>query len=96
MTFTLGIILLIAGIFYLLRDTWSGYVYAMILLGNAVNLTIFSIDGVNQNAFPFTNQSVQASDPLTQALVLTAIVISFATLCFIVSVLKKTYELEHE
>jgi multicomponent Na+:H+ antiporter subunit C len=93
MTYVLGCLFLIVGIYFLLRDTWPSYVYGMVALGNGVNLIIFSIGVVKEDAYPFINKFSEFVDPLTQALVLTAIVISFATLCFVVAVIKKLNQL---
>lgn len=89
MTYLLGCFFLAAGVFFLLRDTWHGLVFGAVIIGNGVNLTIFSIGDVRQQAFPFIGNSEPFVDPINQALVLTAIVISFATLCFLAAVVKK-------
>lgn len=96
MTYFIGCLFLGVGIYFFLRNTWYGYVYGMIALGNGVNFTIFSIGEVKQDAFPFIGKFTSFVDPLTQALVLTAIVISFATLCFVAAVIKKLNQLERD
>ena len=68
----------------------------MVALGNGVNFIIFSIGDVRADAFPFIGKFSSFVDPLTQALVLTAIVISFATLCFVAAVIKKLNQLDNE
>jgi multicomponent Na+:H+ antiporter subunit C len=96
LTHLIGCLFLAAGIFFILRNTWLGYVYGMIALGNGVNFIIFAIGDVRQNSYPFIGKFTNFVDPLTQALVLTAIVISFATLCFVAAVIKKLNQLENE
>lgn len=96
MTHIIGCLFIGVGIYLFLKNTWHGYIYGMIALGNGVNLMIFSIGDVRENAFPFIGTYTNFVDPLTQALVLTAIVISFATLCFVAAVVKKLNQLEKE
>jgi multicomponent Na+:H+ antiporter subunit C len=57
------------------------------VLSQAVNLLIFTAAGLRRGAAPFVPQDatalrVDAADPLPQALILTAIVISFGVLAF--------------
>jgi multicomponent Na+:H+ antiporter subunit C len=56
------------------------------LLGNGINLLLFSSGRLTVNAPPVIDAAEStlkvAANPLPQALVLTAIVISFALLCF--------------
>jgi len=97
MTFYFGCLFLVFGIIFLLRNTLTGYVYGIISLGNAVNLIVLSTGGIKENSFPFIGINVAYfADPLTQALVLTAIVISFATLCFVVAVIRKIIQMEQD
>jgi multisubunit Na+/H+ antiporter MnhC subunit len=96
MTVLIGSLFLAFGVYFLLRNTTPGYVYGIITLGNGVNLLLFSIGGISSNSFPFIGRGESSLDPLPQALVLTAIVISFASLCFIISVVKKIAESEKQ
>lgn len=94
MTFLVGCLFIVIGFLFLLKNTWVNCVFAIITLGNGANLIIFSIGSVMPHGYPFVTEGAKFSqtsyaDPLTQALVLTAIVISFATLCFVISVVKK-------
>ncbi|WP_412470236.1 NADH-quinone oxidoreductase subunit K [Oceanospirillum sp. RT-1-3] len=93
MTFLVGCIFLIIGFLFLLKNTWVNSIFAIITLGNGANLIIFSIGKVVSHGYPFAKVGAKfessIADPLTQALILTAIVISFATLCFVISVIKK-------
>lgn len=96
MVFLFGCVFLIVGINFLLRNTKASYVYGIITLGNGVNLLLFSTADIRKNAYPFIERATGFVDPLPQALVLTAIVISFATLCFVIAVLKKMKQVEPE
>lgn len=96
MTYLVACLFIAIGILFLLRGTYPGLVYGIITLGNGANLIIFSMGDVLEGAFPFVNRFDIYSDPLIQALVLTAIVISFATLCFVVALIKKLNELGTE
>jgi multisubunit Na+/H+ antiporter MnhC subunit len=97
MTFFIGCLFFLIGLAFILRDTFAGYVYGIIALGNGVNLIIFSVSDVHFNSFPFIgHESSMQADPLPQALVLTAIVISFATLCFVIAVIKKIIQSEEQ
>lgn len=74
-------------------------VLGLLLLGNAVNLTIFIAGRLGSNQPPLiigeqTTIAVSAN-PLPQALILTAIVISFALTTFTVILLHKSYQRLH-
>ena len=71
------------GTWLLLRARTFDAILGLTLLSYAVNLFIFAMGRVRVDAVPIVEKSVVASlathaDPLPQALVLTAIVISFA------------------
>ena len=72
-----------AGIWLVLRPRTFQVLIGLTLLSYAVNLFIFSTGGVRIGAEPVlrgpAGSLVDYADPLPQALVLTAIVISFAT-----------------
>ncbi|MCK0538060.1 Na+/H+ antiporter subunit C [Alcanivorax quisquiliarum] len=82
-----------AGIWLLLRPRTFQVIMGLSLLSYAVNLFIFSMGRLNQNMAPVIVDGVllevaEYADPLPQALVLTAIVISFAmTALFLVVLL---------
>lgn len=71
------------GIWLILRPRTFQVLIGLTLLSYAVNLFIFSTGGLRIGAEPIlrdkTGDLSQYADPLPQALVLTAIVISFAT-----------------
>lgn len=71
------------GIFLLLRPRSFEVVLGLTLLSYAINLMIFAMGRVSIDRAPILREGVPATlahyaDPLPQALVLTAIVISFA------------------
>lgn len=73
-----------AGIYLLLRGRTFPVVLGLTLLGYAVNVFIFTMGRLWTNAAPILVDGVQVADPLPQALVLTAIVIGFATTGFVI------------
>lgn len=73
------------GLWLLLRGRSFAVVLGLALLGYAVNVFIFSMGRLWRNAPPILGDAAAVlADPLPQALVLTAIVIGFATTGFVV------------
>ena len=72
------------GIYLILRGRTWPVVIGLSLLGYAVNLFIFAMGRLWQDAAPILAEGARVADPLPQALVLTAIVIGFATTGFVV------------
>jgi len=73
------------GIYLLLRGRSFPVVLGLSLLGYAVNVFIFAMGRLWRNAPPvLVDGATQVADPLPQALVLTAIVIGFATTGFVI------------
>ncbi|RZA08489.1 MAG: Na+/H+ antiporter subunit C [Moraxellaceae bacterium] len=82
-----------SGIYLLLRGRTFPVVLGLSLIGYAVNVFIFSMGRLVQNAPPILVNSTRSTDPLPQALVLTAIVIGFATTAFVIQLaLRSRYE----
>ncbi|WP_048305980.1 Na+/H+ antiporter subunit C [Halomonas sp. PR-M31] len=76
-------VLAACGLFLALRGRTFPVVVGLTLLSYAVNLFLFSTGGLNTAAAPVINgHGGQYTDPLPQALVLTAIVIGFAMTAF--------------
>lgn len=78
------------GVWLLLRPRTFQVIIGLTLLSYAVNLFIFCIGGLRTGADPVLRDGAdlsQYTDPLPQALVLTAIVISFATTALFLVVL---------
>lgn len=73
-----------AAVYLLLRGRSYAVVLGLSLLGYAVNVFIFAMGRLWVNAAPILEGKAEVADPLPQALVLTAIVIGFATTGFVV------------
>jgi multisubunit Na+/H+ antiporter MnhC subunit len=84
------------GTWLLLRARTFDAVLGLTLLSYAVNLFIFAMGRVRTGAAPFIEKGVAATlatlaDPLPQALVLTAIVISFAMTAVLLGIALRTH-----
>ncbi|WP_037084598.1 Na+/H+ antiporter subunit C [Neorhizobium vignae] len=78
------------GVWLILRPRTYQVIVGLSLLSYAVNLFIFGVGGVKTNVPPILVDGVSTStlaDPVPQALVLTAIVIGFATTALFLVVL---------
>ena len=73
-----------AGVYLLLRGRTYPVVLGLTLVGYAVNVFIFLMGRLWSNAQPVLVHEGAVADPLPQALVLTAIVIGFATTGFVI------------
>jgi len=73
-----------AGIYLILRGRTWPVVLGLSLLGYAVNVFIFAMGRLWLDAAPILSAEGRVADPLPQALVLTAIVIGFATTGFVI------------
>lgn len=73
-----------AGVYLLLRGRTFPVVLGLTLIGYAVNVFIFVMGRLWSNANPLLVGEGPVADPLPQALVLTAIVIGFATTGFVI------------
>jgi multicomponent Na+:H+ antiporter subunit C len=76
-----------AGLYMMLRRSIFKLLLGLALLSHAANLLIFTAGGLNRGIPPLvetgaTELSEHAADPIPQALILTAIVISFGVLAF--------------
>lgn len=82
-----------SAVYLLLRPSWVKLILGIALLGHAVNLFIFTVGGLSEGYAPILSEEVQPiSDPLPQALILTAIVIGFGMQAFFVVLVRKAYE----
>lgn len=71
-------------VYLMLRGRTFTVVLGLSLLGYAVNVFIFAMGRLWHNAQPILQGTGPVADPLPQALVLTAIVIGFATTGFVI------------
>ena len=76
-----------AGVYQILRRNVIRAAIGLVLLANAVNLFLFTSGEHDGQAAAYTTALEQTSDPLPQALVLTAIVISMGGFAFVLSLL---------
>jgi multisubunit Na+/H+ antiporter MnhC subunit len=86
---TIGL-LVAAGLYRLLGGCKIDLIIGLILLSQAANLVILASGGLKSNAAPLITgkEDLQSlADPLPQALVLTAIVIGFGILAFLLTLL---------
>lgn len=94
---TIGI-LYSSGIYLLLRRSLTKLILGIILFSHATNLLVFMSAGLTANNPPFIAEkevlpSGQIADPLPQALVLTAIVISLGVTAFTLILKYKYHQL---
>lgn len=83
MALTIGV-LTACGIYLILRARTFPVVLGLTLLSHGVNLFLFSMGRLTLEAPAVLSNSSEYTDPLPQALVLTAIVIGFAMTAFVV------------
>lgn len=82
-----------SGIYLLLRGRTFPVVLGLSLIGYAVNVFIFGMGRLMQDGSPILQDTSKITDPLPQALVLTAIVIGLATTAFVIQLaLRSRYE----
>ncbi|MFK7912246.1 MAG: sodium:proton antiporter [Akkermansiaceae bacterium] len=88
---TIGL-LIAAGIYRLLGRTKIDTLIGLILLSQGANLIIFASGGLKHNAPALLggDGSAPMTDPLPQALVLTAIVIGFGILAFLLTLVLRS------
>ena len=77
-------ILSACGIFLMLRPRTFSLVLGLTLLSYAVNLFLFASGRLRMDAPPLIRDGANYTDPLPQALVLTAIVIGFGMTAYLV------------
>ncbi len=104
MTFLLALLVgaLYAGALYMItRRSLVKLIVGLALLSHAANLLIFSAGGARRAAAPLVcdgaGPDLQTfADPLPQALILTAIVISFGVLAFGLALLSRAFRIRGE
>jgi multicomponent Na+:H+ antiporter subunit C len=85
------------GIYLILSRHVIRIVLGIALFGNAVNLLIFTSGRITRDGVPIIPAGLDllpgpASNPLPQALILTAIVISFSFFCFVLVLAYRAYQ----
>ncbi len=90
-----------ASVYLLLSESLIRMLIGVALLGNGVNLLIFTSGRITREVPPIIAESAKAgkvigeaamANPLPQALILTAIVISFALFAFVLVLTYRAYE----
>ena len=86
-----------AGIYMLLRRSLVKLAIGLTLVSQATSLLIFTVAGVTRGVPPLVPAGETAlrapfADPLPQALILTAIVISFGVQVFALVLIRRSYE----
>lgn len=76
-------VLTACGVFLILRGRTFPVLLGLTLLSYAVNLFLFASGGLRFDAPPLIRPGAETTDPLPQALVLTAIVIGFAMTAYL-------------
>jgi multicomponent Na+:H+ antiporter subunit C len=89
-------ILVAAGIYQMLAKNLVRFVFGLIILGNAVNLLLFTAGRWTHRTPPLIpagadTLAAPAANALPQALVLTAIVIGFAVLAYVLVLFYRCY-----
>lgn len=90
MASTIGV-LVMSGVYLLLRSRTFPVVLGLTLISYAVNLFLFSMGRLKVGAPPILGAQAEYTDPLPQGLVLTAIVIGFAMTAFAITLAVKAH-----
>ncbi|MFA5573456.1 MAG: Na+/H+ antiporter subunit C [Brumimicrobium sp.] len=90
-------ILYASGIYMILRRSLVKLIIGIVILGNGVNLLIFLMGGLTEGSPALIADSGEIlegiyADPVPQALILTAIVISFGLQSFAIVLIKRAYK----
>lgn len=90
-------VLFATGVYMLLRRSFAKLILGLALLSNGANVLIFSVAKPSRGNPPLIAEHHEVlappyTDPLPLALILTAIVITFAILSFTLVLLRRTYE----
>ncbi len=90
-------VLYAAGVFMILRRSLVKLIIGLILLGNGANLLIFLLGRIVKGKPPIIPEDSKVlmdtfADPVPQALILTAIVISFGLQSFAIILIKRAYK----
>lgn len=85
-----------AGLYMLLRRSLVKLLIGLVLLSHAANLLIFTAAGLKRGEPPIVTNKISnivlMADPLPQALILTAIVISFGVTAFALVLAYRAYK----
>lgn len=83
-----------AGVYLLLERSLTRVLVGLLLLSNGVNLAFLAASGpAGESAFYGSADPADMADPLPQALVLTAIVITLGTIAFVLAMAHRSWQL---
>jgi len=87
-----------AGVYLILRRSMVKLLLGIMLLGNGANILIFLLGKITKGKPPVMDEAHKVfheiyADPIPQALILTAIVISFGLTSFAIVLLKRVHAL---
>ncbi len=88
-------VLYACGIYLLLEKSITRVIIGILLVGNATNLLLLVLAGPPGDA-PIVGDGRVSSDPLPQALILTAIVITFAVSAFLMALVYRSWSLAQQ
>src|SRR5690606_3569495 len=81
-----------AAVYLILQGSFVRILFGFLVLSNAANLFVLAMSGTpDGKTSPLANLSGPSVDPLPQALILTAIVISFGTTAYLVFLLYRLF-----
>ncbi|GAB2637932.1 Na(+)/H(+) antiporter subunit C [Prescottella soli] len=88
-------VLTAAGVYLLIERSITRMLLGLLLVGNAVNLLILTIGGRSGNPPIVGRESVheEMADPLAQAMILTAIVITMGIAAFVLALAYRSYKI---
>ncbi|WP_420038423.1 Na(+)/H(+) antiporter subunit C [Leucobacter komagatae] len=86
------VVMYVAGVYLLLDRSLTRIMLGFLLVGNATNLLIFLMSG-EFGAAPLAGGDEAISDPLPQAFILTAIVITFGVSAFLLALIYRSWRL---
>ena len=92
------VVLYAAGIYLLLERSMTRVLLGFLLVGNATNLLLITMVGEVGSA-PIVEDGVTAADmtdPMPEALILTAIVITFGVSAFLMALIYRSWRLERD
>ncbi|QBE49897.1 Na(+)/H(+) antiporter subunit C [Leucobacter triazinivorans] len=91
------VVLYACGVYLMLDRTLTRVLLGFLMVGNATNLLIFLMSGSFGVAPIVGNGSAEEmSDPLPQAFILTAIVITFGVSAFLLALIYRSWRLAHD
>jgi multicomponent Na+:H+ antiporter subunit C len=82
-----------AGVYLLLDRSLTRVLLGFLLLGNATNVLLLSTSAAGEPPIVGVGEPGEMSDPLPQALILTAIVITFGVSAFLLAVIHRSWRL---